>query len=126
MIWLAAILACVIVLYLGMMLGLYSICLENPRLHRAKGYVGYVPLFTFLVILYGLFSKEARERKIFRHFLRLPYKSMITLQFFAEVVAKEKEKHPKGAPSKKLVLTNVLHGVRQNQTAAVLSTFSGM
>lgn len=101
-------LAIAVVIYLGTVIGLYSLCVENPRLYKAKKYVLYVPSFTLLCVLYGLLCGDQHYRRTVVKFLKIPHKSIIMLGFFAEVVATEKERRPRKALKKKAIFSGVV------------------
>lgn len=101
--------AIIVVFYLGTAIGLYSLCVENPTLLKAKKYVLYVPVFTLLCIFYGLFCGNKNYRRTVIRFLKIPHKTILLLYFFAEVVALEKEKTPKKSPKKKEILGGVVN-----------------
>nr|WP_325297936.1 hypothetical protein [uncultured Dysosmobacter sp.] len=116
--WITAIIGIVISIYLGTVVGVYSVCIETPRLYKAKKYVFYVPFFMIMCIIYGLFSSNRDYRETMIKFLKTPYKCIIILSFFAEVVATERERKPKQTPQKRLVfdgVANLLYDVFQSR-----------
>ena len=61
--WTAVVIGIIISIYLGTVVGLYSLCVENPKLHKAKKYTFYVPGFMILCIIYGIFSSNRDYRQ---------------------------------------------------------------
>lgn len=114
--WTVAIIGIIVSGYLGTVGGIYSLCVETPRLYKAKRYVFYIPAFTVIFIVCGIFSNKKDYRTTVIKFLKMPHKCVIVLSFFAEVVAVEKEKRPKKIPPKKIIFNGVaslLHTVFQ-------------
>ena len=105
--WTAVVIGIIISIYLGTVVGLYSLCVENPKLHKAKKYTFYVPGFMILCIIYGIFSSNRDYRQTMIKFLRIPHKSIIMLYSFAEVIAEKKEKQPRKVPQRKAVFDGV-------------------
>lgn len=94
--------------YIGTAIGLYSLCLEIPSLHKARKYVLYVPACTMLFVVYGIFSRNRDHRRTMIRFLRTPHKSIIMLGAIAKIIAEEKEKQPRRAPKKRVVFGGVI------------------
>lgn len=88
--WIIVIFGIILSIYIGTVIGIYSLCVETPQLCKAKKYVIYIPGFTILCTIYGLFSRNKEDRQIAKKFLRSPYKCIIVLVFFAEMIAEEK------------------------------------
>ena len=44
--WTAVVIGIIISIYLGTVVGLYSLCVENPKLHKAKKYTFSVAIET--------------------------------------------------------------------------------
>ena len=107
--WNFALIGVLVSVYLGSVVGIYSLCIENPRLHKVKKYSFYVPIFTFFCIFYGIFSTK-ENRKIMLKFLFVPHKYLIILHFFAESIAKEKTRCPQRVPKRKVVFNGVISG----------------
>ena len=105
--WTAVVIGIIISIYLGTVVGPYSLCVENPKLHKAKKYTFYVPGFMILCIIYGIFSSNRDYRQTMIKFLRIPHKSIIMLYSFAEVIAEKKEKQPRKVPQRKAVFDGV-------------------
>lgn len=119
--WTAVVIGIIISIYLGTVVGLYSLCVENPKLHKAKKYTFYVPGFMILCIIYGIFSSNRDYRQTMIKFLRIPHKSIIMLYSFAEVIAEKKEKQPRKVPQRKAVfdgVTNLLQNIFQGNQSA--------
>ncbi|WP_143382863.1 hypothetical protein [Flavonifractor sp. An92] len=105
--WIIVILGIIASVYIGTVIGIYSLCVETPQLCKAKKYVVYIPGFTVLCIICGLLSGDREDRQIIRRFLCTPHKCIIVLGFFAGVIAEEKVKQPKKRPQKKVVFDGV-------------------
>ena len=119
--WTAVVIGIIISIYLGTVVGLYSLCVENPKLHKAKKYTFYVPGFMILCIIYGIFSSNRDYRQTMIKFLRIPHKSIIMLYSFAEVIAEKKEKQPRKVPQGKAVfdgVANLLQNIFQGNQSA--------
>lgn len=119
--WTAVVIGIIISIYLGTVVGLYSLCVENPKLHKAKKYTFYVPGFMILCIIYGIFSSNRDYRQTMIKFLRIPHKSIIMLYSFAEVIAEKKEKQPRKVPQRKAVfdgVANLLQNICQGNQSA--------
>ena len=119
--WTAVVIGIIISIYLGTVVGLYSLCVENPKLHKAKKYTFYVPGFMILCIIYGIFSSNRDYRQTMIKFLRIPHKSIIMLYSFAEVIAEKKEKQPRKVPQRKAVfdgVANLLQNIFQGNQAS--------
>ena len=119
--WTAVVIGIIISIYLGTVVGLYSLCVENPKLHKAKKYTFYVPGFMILCIIYGIFSSIRDYRQTMIKFLRIPHKSIIMLYSFAEVIAEKKEKQPRKVPQRKAVfdgVANLLQNIFQGNQSA--------
>ena len=119
--WTAVVIGIIISIYLGTVVGLYSLCVENPKLHKAKKYTFYVPGFMILCIIYGIFSSNRDYRQTMIKFLRIPHKSIIMLYSFAEVIAEKKEKQPRKFPQRKAVfdgVANLLQNIFQGNQSA--------
>ena len=119
--WTAVVIGIIISIYLGTVVGLYSLCVENPNLHKAKKYTFYVPGFMILCIIYGIFSSNRDYRQTMIKFLRIPHKSIIMLYSFAEVIAEKKEKQPRKVPQRKAVfdgVANLLQNIFQGNQSA--------
>ena len=119
--WTAVVIGIIISIYLGTVVGLYSLCVENPKLHKAKKYTFYVPGFMILCIIYGIFSSDRDYRQTMIKFLRIPHKSIIMLYSFAEVIAEKKEKQPRKVPQRKAVfdgVANLLQNIFQGNQSA--------
>ena len=119
--WTAVVIGIIISIYLGTVVGLYSLCVENPKLHKAKKYTFYVPGFMILCIIYGIFSSNRDYRQTMIKFLRIPHKSIIMLYSFAEVIAEKKEKQPRKVPQRKAVfdgVANLLLNIFQGNQSA--------
>lgn len=119
--WTAVVIGIIISIYLGTVVGLYSLCVENPKLHKAKKYTFYVPGFMILCIIYGIFSSNRDYRQTMIKFLRIPHKSIIMLYSFAEVIAEKKEKQPRKVPQRKAVfdgVANLLQNIFQSNQSA--------
>ena len=119
--WTAVVIGIIISIYLGTVVGLYSLCVENPKLHKAKKYTFYVPGFMILCIIYGIFSSNRDYRQTMIKFLRIPHKSIIMLYSFAEVIAEKKEKQPRKVPQRKAVfdgVANLLQNIFQGNQSA--------
>ena len=119
--WTAVVIGIIISIYLGTVVGLYSLCVENPKLHMAKKYTFYVPGFMILCIIYGIFSSNRDYRQTMIKFLRIPHKSIIMLYSFAEVIAEKKEKQPRKVPQRKAVfdgVANLLQNIFQGNQSA--------
>lgn len=105
--WIIVIFGIIASIYIGTVIGIYSLCVETPQLCKAKKYAVYIPGFTVLCIIYGFFSGDREARQIISRFLRTPHKCIVVLGFFAEVITKEKVKQPKKRPQKKVVFGGV-------------------
>ena len=119
--WTAVVIGIIISIYLGTVVGLYSLCVENPKLHKAKKYTFYVPGFMILCIIYGIFSSNRDYRQTMIKFLRIPHKSIIMLYSFAEVISEKKEKQPRKVPQRKAVfdgVANLLQNIFQGNQSA--------
>ena len=119
--WTAVVIGIIISIYLGTVVGLYSLCVENSKLHKAKKYTFYVPGFMILCIIYGIFSSNRDYRQTMIKFLRIPHKSIIMLYSFAEVIAEKKEKQPRKVPQRKAVfdgVANLLQNIFQGNQSA--------
>ena len=119
--WTAVVIGIIISIYLGTVVGLYSLCVENPKLHKAKKYTFYAPGFMILCIIYGIFSSNRDYRQTMIKFLRIPHKSIIMLYSFAEVIAEKKEKQPRKVPQRKAVfdgVANLLQNIFQGNQSA--------
>ena len=119
--WTAVVIGIIISIYRGTVVGLYSLCVENPKLHKAKKYTFYVPGFMILCIIYGIFSSNRDYRQTMIKFLRIPHKSIIMLYSFAEVIAEKKEKQPRKVPQRKAVfdgVANLLQNIFQGNQSA--------
>ena len=119
--WTAVVIGIIISIYLGTVVGLYSLCVEIPKLHKAKKYTFYVPGFMILCIIYGIFSSNRDYRQTMIKFLRIPHKSIIMLYSFAEVIAEKKEKQPRKVPQRKAVfdgVANLLQNIFQGNQSA--------
>ena len=119
--WTAVVIGIIISIYLGTVVGLYSLWVENPKLHKAKKYTFYVPGFMILCIIYGIFSSNRDYRQTMIKFLRIPHKSIIMLYSFAEVIAEKKEKQPRKVPQRKAVfdgVANLLQNIFQGNQSA--------
>ena len=119
--WTAVVIGIIISIYLGTVVGLYSLCVENPKLHKAKKYTFYVQGFMILCIIYGIFSSNRDYRQTMIKFLRIPHKSIIMLYSFAEVIAEKKEKQPRKVPQRKAVfdgVANLLQNIFQGNQSA--------
>lgn len=119
--WTAVVIGIIISIYLGTVVGLYSLCVENPKLHKAKKYTFYVPGFMILCIIYGIFSSNRDYRQTMIKFLRIPHKSIIMLYSFAEVIAEKKEKQPRKVLQRKAVfdgVANLLQNIFQGNQSA--------
>ena len=112
--WTAVVIGIIISIYLGTVVVLYSLCVENPKLHKAKKYTFYVPGFMILCIIYGIFSSNRDYRQTMIKFLRIPHKSIIMLYSFAEVIAEKKEKQPRKVPQRKAVFDGVANLLQNN------------
>ena len=124
--WTAVVIGIIISIYLGTVVGLYSLCVENPKLHKAKKYTFYVPGFMILCIIYGIFSSNRDYRQTMIKFLRIPHKSIIMLYSFAEVIAEKKEKQPRKVPQRKAVfdgVANLLQNIFQGNQSAYYCIF---
>ena len=119
--WTAVVIGIIISIYLGTVVGLYYLCVENPKLNKAKKYTFYVPGFMILCIIYGIFSSNRDYRQTMIKFLRIPHKSIIMLYSFAEVIAEKKEKQPRKVPQRKAVfdgVANLLQNIFQGNQSA--------
>lgn len=105
--WTAVATGIVFSLYIGNAVGIYSLCVETPRLNKAKKYALYVPAFTVICIVYGILCGNKDRRKTMIKFLRVPHKNIIMLFFFADVIEVEREKRPQKVPKKKVVFDAV-------------------
>ena len=56
--WTAVVIGIIISIYLGTVVGLYSLCVENPKLHKAKKYTFYVPGFMILSVAIETIGKQ--------------------------------------------------------------------
>lgn len=101
-------------IYLGNVLGIYSLCVDSPRLYKAKKYVFLIPLFLVCYSLYTIFLTDSEQRKSSIRFLMTPHKCTIVTYFFAEVIAIEREKVPKKTPQKIDVINSVFNLFRNN------------
>ena len=119
--WTAVVIGIIISIYLGTVVGLYSLCVENPKQNKTKKYTFYVPGFMILCIIYGIFSSNRDYRQTMIKFLRIPPKSIIMLYSFAEVIAEKKEKQPRKVPQRKAVfdgVANLLQNIFQGNQSA--------
>lgn len=107
--WIIAIIGILVSLYFGTVIGLYSLCEETPEFYKAKKYVAFIPGFTLLFIIFGFLFGDKNDRAVLLHFLRVPYKCIIILAFFAEVVAEEKNKNRKKVPPKTAVFSGTFN-----------------
>lgn len=114
---LGAFVSILLVVYFGTVIGLYSLCVDDPRLHKAKKYVLYIPWLTLLCILFAFWDGIHLRKNALVKILRSPHKAIIMLSFFAEVVAAEKEKSPKKPPERKAVFDGVVDIFSRNATA---------
>lgn len=96
-------------LYFGTVIGLYSLCEETPKFYKAKKYVVFIPGFTVLFIILGFLFGDKDDRATVLSFLRVPYKCIIMLAFFAEVVAEEKNKNRKKTPPKIAIISGIFN-----------------
>lgn len=109
---LIAIIGILLSMYLGTVLGIYSLCVESPSLSKAKKHVFFIPFFLIFFILSGLFGHDKERRELVLAFLRIPHKSLIMLGAFACVMEKETEKkskyHLRKIPPKRIIFGEVL------------------
>ena len=56
-------------IYLGNVLGIYSLCVDSPRLYKEKKYVFLIPLFLVCYSLYTIFLTDSEQRKSSIRFL---------------------------------------------------------
>lgn len=107
--WIIAIIGIIVAVYIGTVIGVYSLCMEISELYKVRKYAVYVPGFMVLCIIYGFLSGNRESREIIIKFLRTPQKCMIMLAVLAEIVAKEKVKQPKKVLKKKVVFGDVVN-----------------
>lgn len=104
--WHMAVIGIVLAIYIGAVLGVYSICDEEPRLQKVKKYSQYIPAFVIICVIYGIVSSE-ENRKVILKFLKKPHKLLIMTLVFAEVIESEKEKKSYKAQCKKVIFNRV-------------------
>ncbi len=90
------ILAAILFLYIGNVLGNAILCENTPELNKAKKYIWLTPLFHVLFFLHIIAGKQDMNKvTLLYHYIRIPHKNIIICYAFAvaikEVAAKKRQ-----------------------------------
>ena len=110
--------------YLGTVIGVYTMCENTPALNRAKRFAFYIPLFAFFsplpFIYLFLVCKDKEAKRLCIWFLRKPYKCLIVSHFFADVVLEAKKERPQRKPTNKAIFSGVFDSLENLSRAKMM------